>query len=296
MVSTTLAQSDVRIALPFSDSNALSLAEELAGQLDDKSGGELEGQVFPNGTLGGPEDLFSGVSRGTIEVALLPTRRPFYTTGLSAPFTFSSVETAMPYFQSFERTETEFAITFAMIPTDVAVLVSQTPIVADDLSSFKILTRRSDLLNTYGAYQTTEISLAELLKTGVPQGNAAEAFLFRLGAPQRDIAVTRFDHRILVNVVLVGRDFYEALSDQNKQVLVDAVLQASSNSVSGFQSLIPQEFKRLRDLGWDIHDQTPVAYIFPDFTSGGDDCTADEYKKKFEDACKCETGDEDDEC
>ena len=197
----------------------------------------MKGQVFPNGTLGGPEDLFNGLARGTVEIVLLPTRRPFFTTGLSAPFTFSSLDAAMPYFQDFERTETEFAIAFALIPTDVAVLVSEAPVVPDDLSSLKILTRRSDLVTTYGAYQTTPMSLTDLLRTGVSQGNAAEAFLFRLGAPQRDNAVTRFDHRILANVVLVGRDFYEALSDENKQVLVDTVSQASTKSVADFQSL-----------------------------------------------------------
>lgn len=294
--SIAVAEQTVIIALPYSDSIAESFAENLSRKINEKSDGELDAHVYAGGSLGKSRDLYDKLGLGTVHIALLPARHPFYTTGLSSPFAFSSVDAAVPYFQSFVGIDTDRAVTFAVIPTDVAVLISQEPVDSNDLSSLEILTRRPDLANAYGIYQPYRTTLTERLISGVPTGAAVEGFLFRLGEPQGDRAVSRLDHRFLTSVVLADRDYYNTFSDEHRRILHDAVMEASANAIFEFRNRIPEEVERLRGLGWDIYDQTPVEYFHPDRTSGGDDCLADEYKKKYEKDCRCDKGSKKDEC
>ncbi|MCP4384968.1 MAG: hypothetical protein GY798_26755 [Hyphomicrobiales bacterium] len=286
----------MRIALPYPDPIADTFAAEFADLLNNKSGGELEAKVFGNGTLGNSDGLYEQLLFGAVDAALLPARRPFYTTGLTAPFTFPSFESAKPFFEAFESTEDEGSIALAIIPTDVMVLVSAEQFDPNDISSVSILSGRSDFAERFSNFERRSEPLQELLTRGVKYGSAAEAPLFHLDEPQVDPVVTRLDHRFVADVVLISRDFFDELSPELQQTVVDAVAEASKETLAKFETQLPQSLEKLHASGWNLVDRTPVTVFLPDASDGGDDCTHDEYLKKYNNVCKCERGDRKDEC
>jgi|SRR5690625_257067 len=239
------------------DSIIDQVANQIADTVEENSNGNLKIEVFPGGQLGEERELITGLDMGTIDMAMVsPSIMDDYDPifGIDTlPFIFEDGEHVA---RSFEGEVGEELKNILLEKSNIQIkgfiifgarqMFTNTEVAnLDDFEKLKIrspeswvFTRMFELLNA----NPTPIAFGEAytaIQTGVVHGMEVPpsmALDLNLDEVATDVALT--DHIFGSMSVSMNNDLYEGLSDEQKNILDEAI----SETVAYFNSdVIPEE-------------------------------------------------------
>jgi C4-dicarboxylate-binding protein DctP len=252
-------------------------AEDFKKAVEEKSNGQIEVQIFPNGQLYSDDVAATqAVMSGAVEMTaptsgVLASTIPQFLV-FDSPFLFPSLDTAYAYLDSdLGKQLSDLAAQKGMkvvghifnSPAELWLRNKEAK-VPDDIKGMKIRIFSSPVLeNTIkalGANPTT-IAVTELyvaMQQGVADGflssvtNVSSSKLYEVVKNSTDIHVNQNVYPVILNL-----DFWNQLPDDLQQVILDAAKEASDKNRKELQSKIDEGLENIKNGGVTIHNLTP---------------------------------------
>jgi tripartite ATP-independent transporter DctP family solute receptor len=242
-----------------------------------RSGGEMKVEVFYNGALGGDRELLEQVQQNTLQFTAVADGAiaNFFPEiqVVAIPYLFSSTHHALeffntsPFFKDVKdrmEKETKIKVLLAAESGFRNITNNAHPIKTPaDMSGLKMRTMESpvfmELMRSVGAAPTpiafNETILA--LRQGVVDGQenaVATVRMFGVWEVQKYMSIN--EHVYSPALVTTSSDFYNSLTDAQKQIFNDGVFVWASVSNAGYIANYAKDIEFMKEKGVDIYVNT----------------------------------------
>lgn len=236
-------QKTIKMANFYAEDHAVNIAlkEKFVTMVEENSGGTLKVELYPNSQLGGEEMMWDGVKSGTIEMAeigvIMEPEVPMISL-FTLPFVFEDYDHAQKVLagsvgeQIGKQIEEKANVKFLGYGVNGFRAISSNKLIEDmsDFKGFKLraanipqLIRQSELLGA----TVTPMAISEIF-TGLEQGviDGQENPIPTLktsGWYEAQSHVLKSNHVFLPNEILVNKDFWNSLTEEEQEVIQEAV-------------------------------------------------------------------------
>lgn len=271
----------IKVASAFQDGTPMmDAAKKFKEIVEEKSDGEIEVKLFPNGTLGGEKDNVEQIKLKEIEMGLFGTfpivsLTPDYAF-FDAPFIFRDKAHYVDVWngelgqQVRDEFEDKHGIhTLGLMGRGYRHVTSNKPINSvDDLKGIKMRMGQSEpFINAFTELEAvvSPIALTELftsLQTGVvnaSEGPYDQIYSYKLYETQDYLAI--LGHLYATSLWLMSDDFYSGLSDEHRGI-IDA---AAEEALSYGDQLTEEEsdvlLQKLKDEGMEVTNPEYIPFM-----------------------------------
>jgi C4-dicarboxylate-binding protein DctP len=276
LASPALAEITIRVGttVPEADNPQTHAFKAMAEYIEFRSGGEMKVEVFYNGALGGDRELLEQVQQNTLQFTAVADGAiaNFFPEiqVVAIPYLFSSSHHALeffntsPFFKDVKdrmEKETKLKVMLAAESGFRNITNNAHPVKTPaDMAGLKMRTMESpvfmELMRSVGAAPTpiafNETILA--LRQGVVDGQenaVATVRMFGVWEVQKYMSIN--EHIYSPALVTTSADFYNSLTDAQKQVFSDGVFVWASVSNAGYIANYAKDIEFLKSNGVDIY-------------------------------------------
>lgn len=208
--------------------------EEWAEQLNERTNGQVEVELFVGGTLLGTGDIYDGVSGGTVDVGLdspaYDTSRFPFSSVINVPIGIENAQVASATFldllEEYEPAEYEGFELITAFTTEPAYIQTQDPVTSSaDLSGMSLRSAGAGvpILEALGAAPTamSMADVAEALNTGVVSGYlSSREVLQDFGLAENVGYVTNYPFGVSNSfVALMDQERFDSLPEDVQEVI-----------------------------------------------------------------------------
>ena len=262
-------------------------AQEFADVLRERSNGEIDISVFPDGQVGDVLELARGMQLGTIGFAFIS---PGNLTGLDQTLDFNSLPFVVSNFEEADKiyygdgiiprtirdglgnigirllafTEQEFR----------SITNSRHPVTSlADIRGLKLRVSPSAVMRTFfeeAGAQTVTMAFAELftgLQQGVVEGQDNGPILtYSSGLHETQKYMTLTNHVYPPGVITISEAVWQGLSPELQQMVTDVANEVSAKQIVAARAEYNDYVQRIRDAGIEVAELSPEALAeFRDF-------------------------------
>lgn len=252
-------------------------AQKFVDVVDKKSGGKIKIKIFPNGTLGGEQQVAAAMQGGTIEISMMSpaqlvgTIKEFVV--LDFPFSFANEAQADAVLDGpFGKKLMDYMPAKGWVGLGFmeqgyrSISNSKRPInKLEDIKGLKIRTILNplyvDMLNTLGANAVpmpfTELYTAMEMKTVDGQENPETSVdASKFYEVQKYFSGTR--HIYNPQMLMVSKKFWDTLSDDEKKIFDEALVEARDVQRKAARAMTAKSRKVLTDHGMVLNEIAPA--------------------------------------
>lgn len=252
-------------------------AQKFVDVVDKKSGGKIKIKIFPNGTLGGEQQVAAAMQGGTVEISMMSpaqlvgTIKEFVV--LDFPFSFANVAQADAVLDGpFGTRLMDFMPAKGWVGLGFmeqgyrSISNSKRPInKLEDIKGLKIRTILNplyvDMFNALGANAVpmpfTELYTALEMKTVDGQENPETSVdASKFYEVQKFFSGTR--HIYNPQMLMVGKKFWDTLSADEKKIFEDALVEARDVQRKAARGMTDKSRKVLTDRGMQLNEIAPA--------------------------------------
>lgn len=269
---------ELRFAHPFSENNPLhQAAQKFAEQVESETDGSVKISVYPNGELGGHNDLLEGIQMNTVDITLISTA------GVGAqyeplnlyylPFLFEDSEHAYKVADGEVGEEISKGLqeklgvkTLAMLDGGFRTITnSKHPIKKpSDLKGLKLRAADAPIsIDTFKAMgvNATPVTLSELFtalqqKTVDGQDNPlGNVYTLKLYEVQPYITLS--GHQWAAQMLLINNDTFNDLSEEEQSIIAKAAKEAQDWEREEMKNAEEEYIKTMEESGVEITKLTP---------------------------------------
>ena len=282
LVGTSTAADIKERTLKFPIVNAIDHPQGLGAQkfsdvVDKKSGGKIKIKVFPNGTLGGEQQVAAAMQGGTIEISMMGTTQLVSTIKefvvLSLPFTITNAAQSDAMLDGpFGRKLMDYMPAMGWVGLGFmdqgyrSISNSKRAINRlEDIKGLKLRTIQNplflDMLNALGANAVAmpfpELYTALEMKTVDGQENPETTVdSSKLYEVQKYFSGTR--HIYDAQIVMISTKFWNTLSADEKKIFEEAMAEARDVQRKASRAMTEKSRKVLTDHGMQLNEIAPT--------------------------------------
>ena len=252
-------------------------AQKFVDVVDKKSGGKIKIKVFPNGTLGGEQQVAAAMQGGTVEISMMSPAQIVGTVKefivLDFPFAFANVAQADAVLDGpFGKKLMDYMPAKGWVGLGFmeqgyrSISNSKRPInKLEDIKGLKIRTILNplyvDMFNTLGANAVPmpfpELYTALEMKTVDGQENPETSVdASKFYEVQKYFSGTR--HIYNPQMVMVSKKFWDSLSADEKKIFEDAMVEARDVQRKAARAMTDKSRKVLLDKGMQLNEIAPA--------------------------------------